>query len=95
MNLDQALQRWSDACTAEVASKDGKSFAPSGNRRPLVQQLRHCKDAVLEVAECDKVPPGWSALVKVTPAEPKPHEPVDGVPLPLPPRRKPYHLFVG
>lgn len=93
MKLTEALQRWSDACTVEPASKDGKTLVANGNRRPLANQLRHCADADIAVV-AGAVPTGWSALVLVTPAEPKPHADSEA-PLPQPPRRKPFHLFVG
>lgn len=93
MTLQEALQRWSDACTVEPAGKDGTKLVPSGNRRPLMNQLRHCAEADIAVV-AGVVPLGWSALVLVTPAEPKPHADSE-TPLPVPPRRKPFYLFVG
>ena len=96
MYLKTALQHWSDSCAAEPASKDGSKFAPADNRRPLSNALRHCPTAKLEVVKGASLPPGWAALVLVTPAEPKPHAATEGeAPPPTPPRRKPFHLFVG
>lgn len=93
MKLSDALQKWSSAATCEEAK--GK-FVQTANDRPLTNQLRHCKDADLVVVACDHVPGQYAALVKVTPVEPKPHIAADGdAPLPQPPRRQPFYLFVG
>lgn len=64
MTVAQALEKWSDACAAEVL---GKTVWLNGNRTSLSDALKH--HATATINETDFLPPrsDWKAVVEVKP----------------------------